>query len=123
MLDNSAHLVNDNETFRKWTMKDFCNIQKVGGGKFGSVCKAVEKNSNKQVALKVIEKKQLEKYDFFGQMKKEIEIHYRLRHPNIVRLFGYFYDLQNIYMVLELVPFGNLYHLLKKVKYFTEEQT
>lgn len=54
-------------------------------------------------------KQQLEKYDFFSQMKKEIEIHYRLRHPNIVRLYGYFYDEKSVYVVLEYAPYGNLY--------------
>lgn len=63
--------------------------------------KAIEKRSNKQVALKVIYKELLEKFDFFSQMKKELEIQWRLRHPNIIRLFGYFYDDKSIYVVLE----------------------
>ena len=53
------------------------------------------------MALKMVEKKQLEKFDFFSQMKKELEIQWRLRHPNIIRLYGYFYDEKNIYVVLE----------------------
>ena len=63
--------------------------------------RAVERTSNKQVALKLVEKKQLERFDFFSQMKKELEIQWRLRHPNIIRLYGYFYDEKNIYVVLE----------------------
>jgi serine/threonine protein kinase len=51
----------------------------------------------------------LEKFDFFTQMKKELEIQWRLQHPNIVRLYGYFYDEQNIYTVLEYCPGGNLF--------------
>ena len=55
-------------------MEDFKNIQSVGHGKFGKVFRAVERNSNKQVALKLIQKSILEQYDFFSQIKKELEI-------------------------------------------------
>ena len=71
--------------------------------------RAVERNSSRPVALKVVYKHLLEKFDFFGQMKKELEIQWRLRHPNIIRLYGYFYDEKSIYVVLEYAPFGNLY--------------
>lgn len=57
-----------------WTIEDFKSIVSIGNGKFGKVFKAVEKTSNRQVALKVVYKNLLEKFDFFGQMKKELEI-------------------------------------------------
>ena len=76
-------------------------MQSIGNGKFGKVFRAVEKNSNKSVALKMVQKDLLEKFDFFTQMKKEMEIQWRLRHPNVIRLYGYFYDEKNIYVVLE----------------------
>ena len=57
-----------------WTLDDFKNIQSIGNGKFGKVYRALEKNSNKQVALKMVHKNLLEKFDFFTQMKKELEI-------------------------------------------------
>lgn len=73
-------------------MSDFSGIQAIGSGKFGKVFKAIEKNSNSPVALKVVFKQMLEKFDFFSQMKRELEIQWRLDHPNIVKLHGYFYD-------------------------------
>ena len=42
-------------------------------------------------------------------MKQEFELHSRLRHPNIVRMYAYFYDSQNIYAVMELCSFGTLF--------------
>jgi serine/threonine protein kinase len=43
-------------------------------------------------------------------MRKELEIHWRLsEHPNIARVFAYFYDKEYIYTVLEYAPEGNLY--------------
>lgn len=75
------------------------------------------------MALKVVFKNLLEKFDFFSQMKKELEIQWRLRHPNVIRLFGYFYDEKNIYVVLEYAQYGNLYQKLKREKFFTEERS
>lgn len=31
-----------------------------------------------------------------------------LRHPNIVRLYGYFYDVKRVYVMLEFAPRGEL---------------
>jgi aurora kinase len=105
-----------------WTTSDFTSIQAIGSGKFGKVFKAVEKRSQKPVALKVVVKATLEKFDFFSQMKKELEIQWRLNHPNIVRLYGYFYDEQNIYSVLEFCPGGNLFQRLRRERYFDERK-
>lgn len=105
-----------------WTLDDFTGIQAIGNGKFGKVYRAVEINSGKQVALKMVNKDLLEKFDFFTQMKKELEIQWRLRHANIIRLFGYFYDDKSIYVVLEYAQYGNLYQKLKREKFFNEDK-
>jgi serine/threonine protein kinase len=87
------------------------------------VYRAIEINSSKQVALKLVHKNLLEKFDFFSQMKKEIEIQWRLRHPHIIRLYGYFYDEKSLYVVLEYAMYGNLYQQLKKSKFFNEDKS
>lgn len=71
----------------------------------------------------MVHKNLLEKFDFFTQMKKELEIQWRLRHPHIIRLFGYFYDDKNIYVVLEYAQHGNLYQRLRREKHFTEDKS
>lgn len=35
------------------------------------------------------------------QLRREIEIQSHLKHPNILRLFGYFYDQSRVYLILE----------------------
>ena len=75
------------------------------------------------MALKVVIKSTLEKFDFFGQLKKELEIQHRLSHPNIVRLYGYFYDETNIYIALEYCQYGNLFQRLRREKHFSENKT
>ena len=46
--------------------------------------------------------------------RREIEIQSHLRHSNILRLFGYFYDESRVYLILEFAPKGELYKNLKK---------
>jgi serine/threonine protein kinase len=54
-------------------------------------------------------------------MRKELEIHWRLsEHPNIAKVFAYFYDKDYIYTVLEFAPEGNLYQKLRKAGKFDE---
>ena len=47
-------------------------------------------------------------------LRREIEIQSHLRHPNILRLFGYFYDECRVYLILEFAPKGELYKNLKE---------
>jgi serine/threonine protein kinase len=42
--------------------------------------------------MQVLFKSQLEQSKVEHQLRREIEIQSHLRHPNILRLYGYFYD-------------------------------
>lgn len=42
------------------------------------------------------------------------------RHPNILRLYGYFYDATRVYLILEFAAKGELYKELQKAGRFTE---
>ena len=46
-----------------------------------------------------------------------------LRHTNILRLFGYFYDTTRVYLILEYAPHGELYKELQKEKKFDKKQS
>ena len=73
-------------------------------------------------SLKVIFKHQVQKAGCEHQLRREIEIQSHLRHPNILRLYGYFYDDSRVYMILEYAPKGELYTLLKSVGKFDDAQ-
>jgi len=53
---------------------------------------------------------------------EEIEIQSHLRHPNICRLFGYFWDAKKIYLILEFAPGSDVFTDLQKEKRFSEEK-
>jgi len=66
------------------------------------------------VALKVIFKEQIEKYRIQHQLRREMEIQTNLRHPNILRLYGWFHDAERIFLILEYAHGGELYGKLRK---------
>ncbi|XP_009399804.2 serine/threonine-protein kinase Aurora-1 isoform X2 [Musa acuminata AAA Group] len=95
----------------------------LGRGKFGHVYLAREKRSNHIVALKVLFKSQLKQSQVEHQLRREVEIQSHLRHPNILRLYGYFYDQTRVYLILEYAAKGEVYKELQKCKYFSERRT
>jgi aurora kinase, other len=109
-----------------WALKDFDIGKPLGRGKFGNVYLAREKKSKYICALKVLQKKQLCKAKVEHQLRREIEIQSNLRHKNILRLHGYFYDARRIYLILEYAPKGEMYkeltrHVRKTEKGFPEQ--
>lgn len=116
---------NEKENLKKsktcWSLDDFDIGKPLGKGKFGNVYLAREKKSKYIVALKVLFKSQLEKNNVEHQLRREIEIQSHLRHPHILRLFGYFYDKTRVYLILEYAPKGELYKELSKVERFDEK--
>ena len=107
---------------RKWSLSDFDIGKPLGSGKFGKVYLAREKKSHFIVALKVLYKSQLSKAGVEHQLRREIEIQAHLRHPNILRLYGYFYDQTRIYLILEFAAKGELYKELQKSQRFDEKR-
>ena len=103
---------------KRWTLEDFDIGRSLGHGKFGFVYLAREKSSKKVVALKVLFKSQLSKAGVEHQLRREIEIQAHLRHSNILRMYGYFYDKTRVYIVMEFAQKGELYKHLQKSKTF-----
>lgn len=58
----------------------------------GHVYLAREKSSRSIVALKVLVKNQLKAAGVAHQLRKEVEIHSRIRHANILPLYATFQD-------------------------------
>jgi len=108
---------------KQWCLDDFEIGKPLGRGKFGSVYLAREKGTKYIVALKVLQKSQLLKAGVEHQLRREIEIQSHLRHRNILRMFGYFYDAKRIYLILEFSPGGELYKKLTQKGRFDEKRS
>jgi len=107
----------------RWKLSDFEIGRPLGKGKFGNVYLARDKKFRIPVALKIMFKSQLIKGNVEHQLIREIEIQAHLRHPNILRMYNYFFDDKKIYLMLEYAINGELYRKLQECKRFDEERT
>lgn len=90
----------------------------LGKGKFGRVYLAKERTTGFVCALKVLHKSELQQGKVEKQVRREIEIHSNLRHPNIIRFYGHFHDSKRVFLILEFAGKGELYkHLRKETKF------
>ena len=113
---NSMYLLSCNKIFdsKKWNLNCFNQGPLLGEGAFGKVFLAQEKKSGFFVALKILSKLKLKQNKMQKHVLREIEIMSRLDHVNIVRLYGYFWDETDIYLILEYVANNDLFDLLDK---------
>lgn len=99
---------------KDWSLANFDIGRPLGRGKFGNVYLAREKQTKFVIALKVLFKKQITEQRIEHQVRREIEIQSHLRHPNILRMYGFFHDDSRIYLILEYAPKGTLFTCLKQ---------
>lgn len=93
---------------------DFEEKIKIGQGSFGQVFYAKHKKTGAIYAIKAIDKKNKTNQEGKSYFRREIEIMYKIRHPNIVKLYTHFEDDDFCYFVMEYVSKGNLYDNLQK---------
>jgi tRNA A-37 threonylcarbamoyl transferase component Bud32 len=70
----------------------------IGKGGHSEVYRAINKNTKKEVAIKIIKKGELND----ELLKKELLLHSKFKHPNIINLEVYFEDKENMYIVMEI---------------------
>lgn len=75
------------------------------------------------LALKCLYKSEIVESKVEKQIRREIEIQQNLRHPHILRLYGYFHDEKRIFLMLEFAGKGELYKQLNKVGSFSEKRS
>ncbi|EGW30465.1 uncharacterized protein SPAPADRAFT_143307 [Spathaspora passalidarum NRRL Y-27907] len=103
---------------KRFTLDDFEFGKILGKGKLGRVYCVKHKESGLVVALKAMNKQELIDLRLEKNFRREIEIQSKLHHPNITRLYTWFHDHVNVYLVLEFSLYGELYHHLKQAKRF-----
>eukprot|EP00884_Botryococcus_braunii_P017406 jgi/Botrbrau1/4349/Bobra.0232s0038.1 len=81
----------------------------LGEGTYAKVKYAQHAETGEAFAVKVIDKDELVNRNMLGQLKREITITKHLQHPNIVDLKEVLATKDKVYIVLELVPGGELF--------------
>ena len=108
---------------KEWKLKHFELGPKLGTGMFGQVFLAREKKTKFIVALKKLSKDQLLQAQVEHQLRREVEIMAHLRHPNILRMYGYFHTKNSVYLISEYAAQGDLFGKLQGAGSFEEAQS
>ena len=95
-------------------ISDFDLIKEIGVGSYGRVILVKHKKTQAQYAIKAIDKRNKVNIKEKPYFRREIEIMYRVHHPNVVKLFGHFEDNNFCYFIMEYIPGGNIYNLVPK---------
>ena len=104
---------------RPWCLEDFGVGKSIGRGKFGNVYLAKQKSTSKggqttTVALKTMHKSALINAGIVHNLRREVEIQSRLKHPNIVQLYGYFENAKTVSLILQYITGGEMYKHVNK---------
>ena len=85
--------------------------------------KVKSRNNNQNYALKVVSRNKLTQARITKRLNNEIALQSQLSHENIVNLILSFEDEENIYLLLELCPGGELFSYLKSEGKLSESET
>lgn len=109
---NPSNSTNNSVSKDEGIYKDFIiKNDTIGQGAFATVKKAIERSTGDSYAVKIINRRRAIHAGGKGAMdgvNRELQILRQLDHPNIVRLKSFYEDVENYYLVMELVPGGDL---------------
>ena len=95
--------------------------QKLGKGKFGLVKLGINKETNDKVAVKVMNKNNMDSSDL-ELVRTEIEILKICQHPYIIKLYDIFENVDYIYIIMEYCSGGDLFSFLQKRNFILKEE-
>ena len=103
-------------------VKDFTFGRTLGEGSYSTVMAASDRQTNREYAIKVLDKRHIIKEKKVKYVNIEKDTLNRLTdHPGIVRLYYTFQDERQLYFVLDLATGGELLGVLKRTTSFDEE--
>jgi len=94
----------------------------LGKGSYGEVILMKEKATGNLVAMKIIQKGAVDNPKALQYLVNEIEIQKRIVHENIIRLYNYFEDSKNLYIIMEYAKKGSLFQLVRKKRKLSEKE-
>jgi aurora kinase len=95
---------------------DFQIIKELGAGSFGHVYLVKHKVTKAEYAIKAIDKRNKTNQEEKPYFRREIEVMYKIHHPNVVKLYGHFEDNNYCYFIMEYISKGNVYGLIPSDK-------
>lgn len=104
-------------------VEEFYDLKRdIGKGKFAVVYEAVHRQTGKHFAVKVVSKALMENNTHEQEaLRAEIAIMKLVTHKNVIHMKEVFEDHNNIYIVMPLIPHGDLFDRIMKRKVFSED--
>ncbi|KAI9022933.1 kinase-like domain-containing protein [Phycomyces nitens] len=94
--------------------EDYCVLEQIGNGSFGSVHRATHKSSHRTVAIKIMKQK-FSSSSECSQLREYKTMKHLLLHPNVVQLYDTFLgSTKELCFIMEYMDRGNLYQLIKE---------
>ncbi|KAG7816856.1 hypothetical protein KL928_004320 [Ogataea angusta] len=107
---------------RKKKVADFQPIKVLGKGSYGKVILVKDKSSGKLYAQKQLRKaSMIVNAKNYERTLTERTILERVRHPNVVKLFYALQDFDKLYLILEYLEGGELFHHLSQERILSEK--
>ena len=100
---------------------DMKYLRTIDHGAFGTVLHVLDLTTNKDMAVKVINKNAT-RYSHIDKMKEEVSILRILSHPNIVKFYGYIETTNQLLIKMEYIKYGSLKQWIKKRDKISEEE-
>ena len=93
----------NNESLRLQQLDDYQIVREIGRGGMGIVFEAIHQSLGRRVALKVLSKSLLDRPKHHARFRREARAAARLRHPNIVSVFGVGQSGEHHYYVMDFI--------------------
>ncbi|KAG6830431.1 hypothetical protein H0H92_000734 [Tricholoma furcatifolium] len=103
-----------------YRLSDFIVQRTLGTGSFGRVHLVRSKHNLRFYAIKVLNKEKVVKLKQVEHTNNEQAMLEAVQHPFIINLWGTFQDATNLYMVMDFVPGGELFTLLRRSNRFPD---
>ena len=103
--------------------EDYTKIKSIGEGTFGRVELVEHKITGMQRAMKIIQKSNILNPEQNNEesVLNEFNILKKIDHQNVVKIYEFYSDTENYYLITEYCPGGDLYEATKK-EYLSEVQ-
>ncbi|KAF5322084.1 hypothetical protein D9619_002104 [Psilocybe cf. subviscida] len=103
-----------------YRLSDFIIQRTLGTGSFGRVHLVRSKHNLRFYAIKVLNKERIARMKQIEHTNNEQQMLASVQHPFIINLWGVFQDSGNLYMVMDFVPGGELFTLLRRSNRFPD---
>eukprot|EP01126_Amoeba_proteus_P026296 TRINITY_DN2605_c0_g2_i10.p1 TRINITY_DN2605_c0_g2~~TRINITY_DN2605_c0_g2_i10.p1 ORF type:complete len:364 (+),score=77.49 TRINITY_DN2605_c0_g2_i10:243-1334(+) len=108
---------------KKYNVDDFESLSVIGRGGFGRVLLVRQKDTGSVYAMKVLKKSVIAARGEIEHTRTEKSVLARVDHPFLAKLHFSFQNEENLYLIMDFVNGGELFHHLSQQKRFPEERT